>query len=445
MYRLQRPIWNLRVLPDGVLFVGGIVLADKKIKVLTISDHPLLPSGVGTQTKYVIQALLNSGKFQVISLGGAIKHPSYEPTKTNEHGDDWIIFPVDGYGNQDTIRNAITSHKPDILWFMTDPRFYEWLWDFEDEIRSVVPMVYYHVWDNYPYPKYNKPFYMSNDVIATISKVTSDIVQNVAPEIEEHYIPHAVDPNIFKKLTGQEKTLVDNVRRDNNLKDKFVCFWNNRNARRKMSGSVVFWWKAFCDVVGHENATLIMHTDVNDQHGQPLEFLAQELGLNKGQIVFSKDKVQPQHLAIFYNVADVTINISDAEGFGLATLESLSCGTPIVVTKTGGLQEQVTDGEVEFGVGIEPTSRAVIGSPQVPYICEDRINEEVFVSALKKMYDMTQSERENLGKLGAEYVRKNYNFKDFNERWVNLMLNVHEERGSWENRKNYQAWEFIEL
>ena len=105
-------------------------MADRKIKVLTISDHPLLPSGVGTQTKYVIQALLNSGKFQVISLGGAIKHPSYEPTKTNEHGDDWIIFPVDGYGNQDTIRNAITSHKPDILWFMTDPRFYEWLWDF---------------------------------------------------------------------------------------------------------------------------------------------------------------------------------------------------------------------------------------------------------------------------------------------------------------------------
>ena len=69
-------------------------MADKKIKVLTISDHPLLPSGVGTQTKYVIQALLNSGKFQVISLGGAIKHPSYEPTKTNEFGDDWIIYHV---------------------------------------------------------------------------------------------------------------------------------------------------------------------------------------------------------------------------------------------------------------------------------------------------------------------------------------------------------------
>jgi len=421
-------------------------LSDKKIKVLTISDHPLLPSGVGSQTKYVIQALLSTGKFQVISLGGAIKHPSYEPAKTTEHGDDWIIFPVDGYGTQEIIRNAITSHKPDILWFMTDPRFYEWLWDFEDEIRAVVPMVYYHVWDNYPLPKFNKPFYMSNDVIATISKVTSDIVQNVAPEVEEHYIPHAVNPTIFRKhATPQELISLNSIRRDNNLEGKFVAFWNNRNARRKMSGSVVWWWKTFCDEVGHDNASLIMHTDTNDPHGQPLEFLAHELGLTGGQITFSKDKVQPEHLAIYYNLADVTINIADAEGFGLATLESLSCGTPVVLTKTGGLQEQISDGKNEFGVGIEPTSRAVIGSQQVPYIYEDRINEEVFVAALKKMYDMPKEDRAKLGDLGAEHVRKNYNFEQFNKQWTDLMLNVYEERGSWENRKNYQAWECIEL
>ena len=47
-----------------------------KIKILTISDMPLSPSGVGTQTKYVIESLLKTGKYQVISLGGAIKHPS---------------------------------------------------------------------------------------------------------------------------------------------------------------------------------------------------------------------------------------------------------------------------------------------------------------------------------------------------------------------------------
>ena len=49
-------------------------MIDKKIKVLTISDHPLSPSGVGTQTKNVIEALLESGMFEVFSLAGAIKH-----------------------------------------------------------------------------------------------------------------------------------------------------------------------------------------------------------------------------------------------------------------------------------------------------------------------------------------------------------------------------------
>jgi hypothetical protein len=30
-------------------------MTDKKIKVLTISDHPISPSGVGIQTKYMIE------------------------------------------------------------------------------------------------------------------------------------------------------------------------------------------------------------------------------------------------------------------------------------------------------------------------------------------------------------------------------------------------------
>ena len=39
----------------------------KKIKVLTLGDHPLSPSGVGTQTKYICEALLDSEKFEIIS------------------------------------------------------------------------------------------------------------------------------------------------------------------------------------------------------------------------------------------------------------------------------------------------------------------------------------------------------------------------------------------
>ena len=107
-----------------------------KIKIFTISDHPLSPSGVGTQTKYMIEGMLKTGKYQFVSFGGAIKHPNHEPQRTEEWGDDWIIWPVNGYGNPDMVRAMIHQQKPDILWFMTDPRFFGWLWEIEDEIRE---------------------------------------------------------------------------------------------------------------------------------------------------------------------------------------------------------------------------------------------------------------------------------------------------------------------
>jgi len=47
-------------------------MADRKIKVLVISDHPLSPSGVGSQTKYMIESCLKTDKFSFVCLGGAM-------------------------------------------------------------------------------------------------------------------------------------------------------------------------------------------------------------------------------------------------------------------------------------------------------------------------------------------------------------------------------------
>ncbi|MAF25066.1 hypothetical protein CL634_05770 [bacterium] len=418
-------------------------MSDKKIKILTLGDHPLTPSGVGTQTKYIIEGMLETGRYQVVSFGGAIKHPNHHPQKTDRWGDDWIIFPVDGYGTQDQVRSVIRQLRPDILWFMTDPRFYGWLWDIENEIRSLIPMIYYHVWDNYPAPHFNKVYYDSNDHVVCISKVTHDVVKEVAPEVNTSYLPHAVDKNIFKKIDEEE---VKNFKKHNvKNPDSMIFFWNNRNARRKQSGTLIWWFKEFLDKVGHDKAVLIMHTEPKDPHGQDLEHLMQHLGLMDGQVLLSREKYPSENLAMMYNMADCTINISDAEGFGLATLESLACETPIIVNMTGGLQEQVTDGKNWFGVGIEPSSKAIIGSQEVPYIYEDRLNREDFLAAIEKFYNFSPEERAEMGRLGAEHVVKNYNFNNYVEQWDKLFTRVYEECGSWENRRNYLPYEFMEL
>ena len=411
-----------------------------KIKILTLSDHPLSPSGVGTQTKYFCESLLKTGRYSIISLGGAIKHHDYTPKLVDPYGEDWKIIPVDGYGTQEMIRSIIRTEKVDLLWFMTDPRFWGWLWEIENEIRPMCPMVYHHVWDNFPAPLFNRNFYLSNDHIVTISKVTHEIVKEVAPEVEATYLPHSVNPDYFRPLSDlqiqeiREKSLQEEDR------SKVIFFWNNRNARRKQSGTLVWWFKEWLDKEDlHDKASLIMHTDPKDPHGQDLEHIINHLGLDKRQVMLSTNKVAPQQLGELYNMVDCTINISDAEGFGLATLESLSCGTPIIATMTGGLQEQVTDGDIEFGVGLVPRAKSIIGSQQVPYIYEDRVDKAQFHSALSKIYKMGKEERRRIGTLGREHVEENYNFHKLQQKWVEIIDKVVEEKG------NYNGIRFKEV
>jgi glycosyltransferase involved in cell wall biosynthesis len=413
----------------------------EKIKILTISDNPLAPSGVGIQTKNMIEGLLKTGKYSFFSFAGAIQHHDHSPVQLEEYGDDWVIQPVEGFGNDEQIRSIIRTFRPDLVWLMTDPRFFDWLWAMENEIRPNVPMVYYHVWDNKPYPTFNKKYYESNDFVVSISKLTDDIVRTVAPAVDTKRIAHAVDTTIFKKIEDGE---VMELPKDSDLRDKFVFFWNNRNARRKQSGTIIFWFNEFLDKVGRDNAALVMHTDPRDPNGQDLPEIINHLDLEKS-VFLSTRKLPPEQLNRLYNLASCTVNISDAEGFGLSTLESLAAETPIIATMTGGLQEQITDGEEWFGIGIEPTSKTVIGSLQVPWIYEDRISKEDFLTALENIFNMSKEELDNLGKKGRQHVLNEYGLDQYVKNWDNLIMQVVEEKGSWNTRKGYKSWKFGEV
>lgn len=422
----------------------------KKIKVLTLGDHPFSPTGVGIQSRHFIESLLKTEKYSVVSLGGAARHANKNPIITETWGEDWKIFPVGGtsnpeeyFGTPEIVRSVMRTERPDVVWLMTDPKWYKWLWQMEDEIRPLAPMVYYHVWDNYPVPYYNKNSYLSNDAIVTISKLTNDIVNKVVPDVKTYHVPHTVDTEVFKKLNKQE--CLEFKKNSIGDENKFVFFWNNRNARRKMSASLLWWFCDFAEEVGKDKVSLIMHTDPHDPYGADLTHLISERGATSGEILISSAKYTPDELAMIYNISDCTINISDAEGFGMSTLESLACETPILVNLTGGLQEQVTDGEEWFGIGITPSSRTLNSSQGVPYIYEDRVSQDSFMRALYDMYRMSESDREAMGQKGREHVLNNYGFEKFNASWDKIITEVHEEFGSWSNRKKYNSWSVEEL
>lgn len=418
-----------------------------KKKILMIADHPFSPSGVAHQTRLVAEALLKTGMYKIISIGGAIKHENYNPSKTEQWGDDWLIFPTDGYGTQEMIRSIVRTERIDAVYFMSDPRFYGFLVDIDNEIRSCCPMIWYGIWDNLPDPTFNRSFYLSIDMIVSISKISHGIIQRVAPEVETVYLPHSVDSNIFKKLPEAEVTKFKEetfIKGNPQNRNKFIFFFNSRSARRKQSGSMIFWFKKFLDIVGHDKACLLMHCNPKDEAGQDLEAIIQFLGLTNGEVLFSKDKIPQPGIAMMYNMIDCTLLFSNAEGFGISISESLACEKPCIATKTGGIQDQlIGDDGQEFGICIPPAAQSVVGSLEIPWIFEDHVSEQQAVDAMLKIYNMTKEERDELGKKGREHLQKHMSFSSFEYKWQKLFHEVIEKHGSWESRKNFKPWKAI--
>jgi hypothetical protein len=106
---------------------------------------------------------------------------------------------------------------------------------------------------------------------------------------------------------------------------------------------------------------------------------------------------------------------------------------------TGGLQEQISTSNGFAGFPLYPIAKSLIGSQQVPYIYEDRLSKDQFVNALEKMYLLGHEGREELGQIGMNHVRENYDFEKFKQKWVQVMLNIYE------NKQNYSNILFKEV
>ena len=158
-----------------------------KKKILLLSDDLRMSSGVGTMSREFVKGTLDH--YDWVQIGGAIKHPdegkifdlSEEVKKDLPNLKEAYlkIYPTSGYGNPDMLREIMNIEKPDAILHYTDPRFWVWLYQMEHEIRQEIPIYYYNIWDDLPYPRWNENYYESCDLIMNISKQTHNIVNNV--------------------------------------------------------------------------------------------------------------------------------------------------------------------------------------------------------------------------------------------------------------------------
>jgi glycosyltransferase involved in cell wall biosynthesis len=416
---------------------------NERKKILLICDDIRVHSGVATIARELV---LNTAQhFNWVNIGGAINHPEAGKrldlsldtnSNTGLKDSSVILYPSNGYGDANFVRQLIKIEKPDAIFLITDPRYFIWLFQIENEIRKKMPIIYLNIWDDYPAPMYNRSYYESCDALLAISKQTKNINELVLGDKAKkkliEYIPHGLNEEIFKPLDKNDKELIDFKKQMFGGKEfNFVMFFNSRNIRRKQIPDTLFAYKIFIDSLTEEQArkcAFVLHTQVVDDNGTDLEAVREMLfgSDSKYNIIFSNQVLDPKGMNLLYNCSDVQILLTNNEGWGLSLTEAILVGNPIIANVTGGMQDQMRfskkgkwidfnadfpsnhNGTIkehgEWAFPVYPTNRSIQGSPLTPYIWDDRCNAEDAAAQIKAVYDLSKEKRKACGVKGREWA-----------------------------------------
>lgn len=459
---------------------GYIKQADRK-KILLLSDDIRFTSGIATMAKEIV--IGTAHRYNWVNLGAAINHPEHGTrldvcADTNKQAgiDDASVFiyPNNGYGDPNQIRQLLEIEKPDVIMFFTDPRYWIWLFQMENEIRRKIPMIYLNIWDDLPAPLYNKPYYESCDCLMAISKQTYNINKMVlgdkAKDKVIKYVPHGINENVFKPIAAdneEEYAQVQELKKKffGNDQPEFVVLYNARNIRRKCTSDLIAGFAQFCDKIGKEKAkkcALLMHTHPIDENGTDLPAVINLLCDPEYQrVVFTNDKYDPHGMSRLYNTADAVALVSSNEGWGLSLTEGMMCGKMIIGTVTGGMQDQMRfeneKGEWldfssefpsnhygtykkhgEWAVPVYPSNLSIVGSVPTPYILDDRADFRDIAKAIEEVYNLSPEERKRRGEKAREWVTSDEAMQS--ARWMskNVIDAIDTTLNTWQPRESFE-------
>jgi glycosyltransferase involved in cell wall biosynthesis len=463
----------------------GYIPQEKRKKILLLCDDIRMTSGISTMAREIV--IGTAHHYNWVNIGGAITHPDkgkrfdLNADTNNQAGikdASVYLYPIDGYGSPEFIRQMMELEKPDAIMMFTDPRYWIWLFQIEHEVRKRIPIIYLNIWDDLPYPMYNKPYYESCDTLLAISKQTENLNRAVlGPELAAEkvikYVPHGINEKLFFPINTEhpeylalqefKKQLYGGKTYDFNL------LYNARNIRRKSVPDLMLAWKIFIDQLPEEKAkkcVLTMHTHIVDENGTDLNAVKDMLFGNnpKYNIVFSTGKYPSNVMNLLYNSVDGVTLVSSNEGWGLSLTEGMMCGKPIIATVTGGMQDQMRfedeNGEwikftEEFGSNhrgkykkhgvwaypVFPSNLSLVGSVPTPYIFDDRAEPFDIAEQIKCMY-LAKTEVPDMfsriGELAHEWVTSDESM--MSARWMskNVIDGIDETFAKWEPRYTFE-------
>jgi glycosyltransferase involved in cell wall biosynthesis len=461
--------------------VNGYIKKEERKKILLLCDDIRMTSGISTMAREIV--LGTAHRFNWVNVGGAINHP--EQGKRLDISQDTnaiagisdasiFLYPTNGYGSPELVRQLLEMEKPDAIMIFTDPRYWVWLFQMENEIRKKVPIVYLNIWDDLPAPLYNKSYYESCDTLMSISKQTFNINRMVLGDTAKNkilkYVPHGINEKAFfpinEFMVGENKLTQEKKKQlFGNFDPEFIVFYNARNIRRKCTSDLVAAYAVFCDKIGKEKASkcaLLLHTQIMDENGTDLKAVSELLCDPEYQkVYFSEARLTTEEINRLYNISDVTALISSNEGWGLSLTEAMMAGKMIIANVTGGMQDQmrfVDDNgkwidfndnfcsnhygtytqQGEWAVPVFPTNLSIVGSIPTPYIFDDRCDFRDVAKAIEEVYNLGSEERHVRGMKAREWVTSDESMMSARIMCKNVIDTFEETFATWKPRNNFE-------
>jgi len=407
-------------------------------KILWLSDSPFINTGFSTQSLFLMNGLVDKG-WEVHYLGNNYIGQDVPPNHVKLTDGTPFKFHLHGIGKEQYCQDLI-----------------------EPLIQKLRPSIYGVLLDTFMlYPKYLQKNYAPAKTVFWIpsdgggglpqncelefSKIIMPVPMSVYCErqikdyynIKTQHIPHAANTDLFHPLSTEER---EKIKERIGLKGKFIVGVIGRNQGRKMMDRTFKSFKLFSKKA--MNAILLLHTDPQDLAAQfDMLKLIERYSL-QNRVKFTGmtfyNGFTYQQMNEVYNAFDVYFSTSSGEGFGVCTIEALSCGVPCV------LPDYTTTHELLITNGQCGEPFLLAGNDEETYV-ETMINKgynekdmDIALSngtitgnwsverglacikdgalKLEKLYK-DKALREHYGKIGREKVLKYYSWPVVIEQW----------------------------
>ena len=366
---------------NAVGFADPEMLKDK-VRILTMGDDPRNNTGFGIVHRNIIRSLKEStisDNYYIASIGWF--SPTHTDTRSNMSFQDGI--PIENPDNIietgseenygiDTFKKVLSYYNPTVLVTVGDSWMIEGIPNFKKKYNFT--WIHYLPIDGIEIPARFISTIDCTDKVIVYSEFGYNVLKEAKFDMSKvSIIGHGVDTETFKKESKEKAREELGIN-----KDDFVVLWSGRNTPRKRIDLALKAFSMFisesltcsnCSAIYFKNHNSFESVKNNNiclccSGSNTMKYIPKkddvklflftttyDIGFNirelvikyelNGKVIIPEENsvgigFTDKDLVDIYNSADVFLNTSESEGWGMPIHEAMSCGLPVVVPNFGG-------------------------------------------------------------------------------------------------------------